>query len=84
MKFEIINIISLIVGENKENVYKLLRSAKNSLTQNVYRTKDNICNTCLTKNKAIVLLSGCKNPSVVILDKVSLVKHKLMNWLTML
>ena len=82
MKFQIINIISLIAGENKENVYKLLRSAKNSLTQSVYRTKDNICNTCLkpfTKNKAIVLLSGYKNPSVVILDKVSLVKHKLMN-----
>ena len=84
MKFQIINIISLIVGENKENVYKLLRSAINSLTQSVYSTKDNICNTCLTKNKAIVLFSGCKNPSVVILDKVSLVKHKLMNWLTML
>ena len=79
MKFQIINIISLIVGENKENVYKFLRSAKNSLTQSVYRTKDNICNTCLTKNKAIVLLSDCKNPSVVILDKVCLVKHKLMN-----
>ena len=51
--------------------HEFLRSATNTFTQNVYKTKDSTYNLLkpLQRNKDIVLLSGDKDSSVVILDK---------------
>ena len=61
-----------ILPDDKENFHEFLRSATNTFTQNVYRTKDRSYNLLkpLQRNKDIVLLSGDKDSSVVILDKV--------------
>ena len=60
-----------ISPDGKENFHEFLRSATNKFTQNVYRTKDSTYNLLkpLQRNKDIVLLSGDKDSSVVILDK---------------
>ena len=60
-----------ISTDEKENFHEFLRSAKNTFTQNVYRTKDSTYNLLkpLQRNKDIVLLSGDKDSSVVVLDK---------------
>ena len=59
-----------ISPDDKENFHEFLRSATNTFIQNVYRTKDNTYNLLkpLKTNKDIVLLSGHKDSSVVILD----------------
>ena len=60
-----------ISPDDKENFHEFLRSTTNTFTQNVYRIKDNTYNLLkpLQRNKDIVLLSGDKDSSVVILDK---------------
>ena len=60
-----------ISTDEKENFHEFLRSATNTFTQNVYRTKDSTYNLLkpLQRNKDIVLLSGDKDSSVVVLDK---------------
>ena len=57
--------------DDKENFRGFLRSATNTFTQYVYRTKDSTYNLLkpLQGNKDIVLLSGDKDSSVIILDK---------------
>ena len=59
-----------ISPDDKENFHEFLRSATNTFTQNVYRTKDSTYNLLkpLQTNKDIALLSGDKDSSVVILD----------------
>ena len=54
-----------------ENFHEFFRSATNPFTQNVHRTKDSTYSLLkpLQRNKGIVLLSGNKDSSVVILDK---------------
>ena len=60
-----------ISPEDKENFHEFLRSATSTFTQSVYRTKDSIYNLLkpLQRNRDIVLLSGDKDSSAVILDK---------------
>ena len=60
-----------ISPDDKENFHEFLRSATNTFTQNVYWTKDSTYNLLkpLQRNTDIVLLSGDKDSSVVILDK---------------
>ena len=60
-----------ISSDDEENFHELLRSATNTFTQNIYRTYYNTYNVLkpLKGNKDIVLLSGDKDLSVVILDK---------------
>ena len=60
-----------ISPDNTGNFHKFLRSATNTITQNIYRTKDSTYNLLkpLQRNKDIVLLSGENDSSVVILDK---------------
>ena len=57
--------------DHKEHFHEFLRSDKSTFTQNVYRTKGDTYNLLkpLKTNKDIVLLSGDKNSSVVILDR---------------
>ena len=59
-----------ISPDDKENFHEFLRSATNTFTQNIYRTKESTYNFLkpLQTNKDIVLLSGNKDSSVVILD----------------
>ena len=58
-----------ISPDDKENFHEFLRSATNTFTQTVFRTKDNAYNLLkrLKTNKDIILLSGDKDSSVVIL-----------------
>ena len=67
-----------ISPDDKENFHEFLRSATNTFTQNVYRTKDSTYNLLkpLQTNKDIALLSGDKDSSVVILD-ISCYKEKI-------
>ena len=60
-----------ISPDDKGNFHEFLRSATNTFTQNVYRTKDSTYKLLkpLQRNKDIVLLFGDKDSSVVILDK---------------
>ena len=60
-----------ISPDDKENFNEFLRSTTNTFTENVYRTKDSTYNLLklLQRNKDIVLLSGDKDSSVVILHK---------------
>ena len=60
-----------ISPDDKETFHEFLRSTANTFSRNVYRTKDSTCNLLkpLQRNKDIVLLSGDKDSSVVILDK---------------
>ena len=60
-----------ISPDDKENFHEFFRSATNTFTQNVYRTRYNTYNLLkpLRRNKEIVLLSGDKDSSAVILDK---------------
>ena len=64
-----------ISSDDKENFHELLRSATNTVTQNIYRTIDNTYNVLkpLKRNKDTVLLSDDKDSSVAILDKSSVV-----------
>ena len=66
-----------ISPDDKENFHEFLRSATNTFTQNVYRTKDSTYNLLkpLQTNKDIALLSGDKDSSIVILD-ISCYKEK--------
>ena len=60
-----------ISPDDTGNFHKFLRSATNTITQNIYKTKDSTYNLLkpLQRNKDIVLLSGDNDSSVVILDK---------------
>ena len=60
-----------ISPDDTRNFHKFLRSATNTITQNIYKTKDSTYNLLkpLQTNKDIVLLSGDNDSSVVILDK---------------
>ena len=57
--------------DDKENFHDFLRSATNTFSQNIYRTKDSTWNLLrpLQRNQNIVLLSGDKDLSVITLDK---------------
>ena len=60
-----------ISPDDTGNFHKFLRSATNTITQNIYKAKDSTYNLLkpLQRNKDIVLLSGDNDSSVVILDK---------------
>ena len=57
--------------EEKENFHEFLRAETNKLTENIYQTKDKTFSQLnnLKKNENIVLLSGDKDSSTVIMDK---------------
>ena len=57
------SVDKVISPDDKENFQEFLRSATNTFTQNVYRTKDSTYNLLkpLQRNKDIVLLSGDKD-----------------------
>ena len=57
------SVDKVISPDDKENFQEFLRSATNTITQNVYRTKDSTYNLLkpLQRNKDIVLLSGDKD-----------------------
>ena len=65
-----------ISSENLENFHEYLHKMTNKFTQNIRHTKDNTYNHLrhLRSNKDIVLLSGDKDSSVVIMNKVDYVK----------
>ena len=70
--------------DDQENFVEFLRSATNTFTQNVYRTKDSTYKFLkpLQRNKDIVLLSGKKDSFAVILGK-SCYKEKIIALLIM-
>ena len=57
---------------DKENVHAYLRKMTNKFTQNNHHTKDNTYNDLhhLRNNKNIVLVSGDKESSIVVMNKV--------------
>ena len=57
--------------ENKEEFHEFLRSTTNIFTQNVFHTKDKTFKSLseLRQNKNIVILSGDKDSSIVIMDR---------------
>ena len=73
VEFEAIysSAVEVISLDDKENLHEFLRSTTNTFSQNGYKIKDNTYNLLkpLQRNKDIVLLSGDKDSSAVILDK---------------
>ena len=71
MEFEnLINTIDKdIKDNNKQLAYDFLRSASNTFTQNIFRDKDNSFKSLgkLRNNTNIVLLSGDKDSSIIII-----------------
>lgn len=66
---------SNVPAEVKEDFHEYLRGITNKFAQNIYHTKDNTFKSLkeLRNNKDIVILSGDKDSSVVILNKVDYV-----------
>ena len=73
------NLISLIDDNindnNKQLAYDFLRSSSNTFTQNIYRAKDKTFSSLnkLRNNNNIVILSGDKDSSVIIVNKTDYV-----------
>ena len=68
--------------DDKENFHEILMSATNAFTQNMHGTKGSTCNllNSLQRSKGIVLLSGDKDSSVLILYKACYKeKNRLIN-----
>ena len=65
------NVDEFVSKEVKEEFHQFLRNSTYTLTNNVYHTKDDTYNKTksLRDNKAIVILSGEKDSSVVIMNK---------------
>ena len=65
------NVDEFVFPEVKEEFHQFLRNTTNTLTNNVYHTKDDTCNKTksLRDNKNIVILSGDKDSSIVIMNK---------------
>ena len=58
-------------ADQKEDFHEYVRGATNKFTQNIYRTKDDTFKSLkeLKDNKNIVILSGDKDSSIVIMNK---------------
>ena len=65
------NVDEFVFPEVKEEFHQFLRNTTNTLTNNVYHTKDDTCNKTksLRDNKNIIILSGDKDSSIVIMNK---------------
>ena len=70
-----INVDEYVIPENKELFHEFLRSHVNKFTQNIYHSKDNTFKSLaeIRKNPDIVILSGDKDSSTVILNKTDYV-----------
>ena len=66
-----INLDKNVIPEKKELFHEFLRGHVNKFTQNVYHSKDNTFKSLaeIRKNQDIVILSGDKDSSTVILNK---------------
>ena len=65
------NVDEFASPEVKEEFHQVLRNTTYTLTNNVYHTKDDTYNKTksLRENKNIVILSGDKDSSIVIMNK---------------
>ena len=65
------SVDTFVPPESKKEFYQFLRNTKYKLSNNVYRTRDTIYHTTkfIRDNKDIVILSGDKGSSIVIMSK---------------